>query len=469
MEQQDNASIIRKNFSERLNFYKEDIIRDIGRLVAIPSVRDEHTRKVNMPFGKEISKAFDVIKEIAEDFSLKCEDFDGYAIHIEYGESSKTVGIITHTDIVPCGELSKWKSDPYVLDLRDGFIYGRGVNDDKASIIGCLYIMKILKEVGYKPLKKIRLIVGGAEETTWECMNYYLEKNSPPDMSFSPDCDFPVVNCEKGILRGKIIKNMGTSKNSVHRLISLQCDKSYNFVLNNLVVKIKTTDLTAIKKCLKNASKVRVDGNIVTVEYTATKNLSRNPHRAMHAACSFIEDFYRLSNIDDSFKSILGYIYQWFPKSPFGESIGISSNHEETGALTMALCYLSYEEGQLEMGFDVRYPVGIEEDYILSKLHTLAQEQEFSVQVVQRRKRLYVSPDNHLITTLIDSFEAVMGQRPEPVTKGGASYSRAVPNCVGFGPTFMGETPNSHKENECMSTESLFKALNIYFEAILRL
>ncbi|WP_055667485.1 Sapep family Mn(2+)-dependent dipeptidase [Desnuesiella massiliensis] len=469
MPHDENREVIKKYFLERLDFYKECIIRDIGRLVAMPSVRDENTIKKNMPFGEEISRAFDLIKEIADEFSLKCEIFDGYALHIEYGESTKVVGILTHTDIVPCGEISKWESDPYVLDLRDGFMYGRGVNDDKASIIGLMYIMRILKEAGYKPQKKIRLIVGGAEETTWECMKYYLSKNSPPDIAFSPDCDFPVVNCEKGILRGELRKNIKISKASTHKLVGIQCYKSHDFALNHIVVEIETKDYAAIEICAKGASRVCLDGDIATVEYISNKNLSRNPQRSPHAACDFFEDFSHLSNIDEALKNILYIIGKWFPQKPFGESIGISYTHQETGYLTMALCYLSYSLGELAMGFDIRYPAGIEEDYILKKLSLQAEEDKLSVQVIQRRERLYIPSDSYLVKTLLDSYETVMGEHPAPVTKGGASYSRAIPNCVGFGPTFAGETPNSHKENECMSVESFFKALEIYLEAILRL
>jgi len=39
-----------------------------------------------------------------------------------------------HTDVVPPGPLEAWHSDPFVPSIRDGWLYGRGAADMKASI-----------------------------------------------------------------------------------------------------------------------------------------------------------------------------------------------------------------------------------------------------------------------------------------------------------------------------------------------
>jgi len=39
-----------------------------------------------------------------------------------------------HLDVVPIGERSAWKYDPFGAEIHDGRIYGRGAGDDKASV-----------------------------------------------------------------------------------------------------------------------------------------------------------------------------------------------------------------------------------------------------------------------------------------------------------------------------------------------
>ncbi len=43
-----------------------------------------------------------------------------------------------HTDVVPPGPLDAWHSDPFAPEIRDGYLYGRGTADMKASLAAML-------------------------------------------------------------------------------------------------------------------------------------------------------------------------------------------------------------------------------------------------------------------------------------------------------------------------------------------
>ena len=50
------------------------------------------------------------------------------------GKSSPLVCFAGHTDVVPTGPLAQWRTDPFVPTERDGWLYGRGAADMKASL-----------------------------------------------------------------------------------------------------------------------------------------------------------------------------------------------------------------------------------------------------------------------------------------------------------------------------------------------
>jgi succinyl-diaminopimelate desuccinylase len=57
-----------------------------------------------------------------------------------YGESGPLLVFAGHTDVVPVGELRKWLSDPFVMEHKNGMLFGRGVADMKGSL-ACMLLM----------------------------------------------------------------------------------------------------------------------------------------------------------------------------------------------------------------------------------------------------------------------------------------------------------------------------------------
>lgn len=74
-----------------------------------------------------------------------------------------TVIFYAHYDLQPVEE-AKWKSPPFVLEERDGRLYGRGSADDKGGIIAILAGLKTYQEErGSLPLNVIVLLEGEEE------------------------------------------------------------------------------------------------------------------------------------------------------------------------------------------------------------------------------------------------------------------------------------------------------------------
>jgi acetylornithine deacetylase/succinyl-diaminopimelate desuccinylase family protein len=54
------------------------------------------------------------------------------------GSGKKSIGFVSHMDVVPPGDLELWETPPFEPVMKDGRIYGRGTLDDKGSF-ACAY------------------------------------------------------------------------------------------------------------------------------------------------------------------------------------------------------------------------------------------------------------------------------------------------------------------------------------------
>ena len=50
------------------------------------------------------------------------------------GSSGPLLCFAGHTDVVPAGPREEWRSDPFVAEVREGFLYGRGAADMKSGL-----------------------------------------------------------------------------------------------------------------------------------------------------------------------------------------------------------------------------------------------------------------------------------------------------------------------------------------------
>ena len=71
--------------------------------------------------------------------------------------------ILAHYDVVPV-EAEKWTVDPFGGEIKEGFLYGRGAQDMKGSLIAILEAAEALAERGFRPKRDIWFAFGGDEE-----------------------------------------------------------------------------------------------------------------------------------------------------------------------------------------------------------------------------------------------------------------------------------------------------------------
>ena len=78
--------------------------------------------------------------------------------------------------------------------------------------------------------------------------------------------------------------------------------------------------------------------------------------------------------------------------------------------------------------------------------------------------------DAPLIRCLMDAYQEVTGDKDtEPMAIGGATYARALPNAVAFGPLFPYEEELAHEANEFLSIDSFQKMTEIFVKGLHKL
>ena len=406
------------------NFMKNSL----EKLIAIPSVKSAPLP--GQPFGAEVDKALKHTLDLCASMGFTTRDLDGYCGVAEIGEG-ETFGVLVHLDVVPVG--GGWDSDPWTLTERDGKLYGRGTADDKGPALAALYAVKAILDEGLAPKKKIKFIFGCDEESGWGCMKHYKTVEEMPAMGISPDADFPVINCEKGILHLKLTfaKPDGVQ--------SLNGGQRPNMVADKCVAVLASGTELETKGVAAHGSTPDKGENAIVKMLTAIS--------AEH------EGWQRFVSLFDQCD---------------GAGLGIKLCDKESGNLTMNLGVVSTTDDTVSFTIDIRFPITFNKEDIKAKIQEIAQD--VAITELEYQAPLYVAEDNPLVVALMDAYVAVTGdKKARPITIGGGTYARALPTGVAFGTTFPGEPSVAHMPNEYLAVDSAKKSLEIYYKAFKKL
>lgn len=79
-------------------------------------------------------------------------------------DDSGRLWIMSHLDVVPEGDRSMWKTDPFTVVRKDGRVYGRGVEDNQQGLASSVFAALALLENGIVPTRTVKLLFVADEE-----------------------------------------------------------------------------------------------------------------------------------------------------------------------------------------------------------------------------------------------------------------------------------------------------------------
>ncbi len=140
-----------------------ELIKDLGRLVAIPSVSGEGADPE--PLFAAHDAVVDLLRRVGvtdiEELVIEGKVAPVIVARIEAPAGAPTVLLYTHYDVVPAGDESLWNTPPFEAVERNGAIYGRGTADSKANLVS---IIGALRVFGGRPPVGVTIIFEGQEE-----------------------------------------------------------------------------------------------------------------------------------------------------------------------------------------------------------------------------------------------------------------------------------------------------------------
>ena len=441
--------------------HERDIVRDIARLVSIPSI--EGPAEPDAPFGIESRRALDCALQIAAELGLdtvNCENRIGYAT-IGEDRGQGYLATITHVDVVPAGD--GWSEDPFTVREREGFLIGRGVMDDKGPSVLCLYALKYLQDSGIPLRYPIRALLGSNEETGMGDLEHYNANYPAPLFCFSPDADFPLIHGEKGIYHARLISR----HTPVHVL-----EMTGGVVANAVPAKasalvraesLHSTDAVTAEQLepgLWKLSAVGISGHASMPEGTVN-------------AIGRIVDYLLENNIPAAEELPYFRFLAKLHAATDGSGLGLQSSDEYFTPLTAVGGKISTADGVFTQTIDCRYGITFSGDQISSMLREAAGGAA-EIQVDGDHAPFYLTLDNPAIQACIESYNLVTGEDARPFTIGGGTYARHFPNAAAFGPEHP-ERPAPdfagpiHGIDEAARLSDLMEALKIYIVALLRL
>lgn len=455
------------NFLDAAKQYEAQFLSDLKGLVAIPSLEDLDHAVIKAPFGSEVRKALDYMLDLGRREGFEVIDYDGYAGSISYGEGSESIGVLGHLDIVPIGE--DWTKDPLGCEIHDGYVFGRGVGDDKGPTLAAFYAMKMLKDKGIKLNKKIILILGTNEETGMRCMDYYQKHGEIPTCGFTPDAEFPVIYGEKGHLALTI-------KSEVKTVIKhMEAGERPNIVIGKAKAVLPKMNEVQIKQFHYYLDVNHLSGQVIygdesdTIEIEGKYFHAAMVYNGVNAALHILN--YVGASFDDALsKQLATLLMDWK-----GSAFHIDMEGGYMGFLTMNTGIVSIKDGVTSITIDIRYPNDTTGEEVVRKIKTTLAGLPLNIYIdtFEDSIPLFVDPNSKLVKTLEASYREFTGDNFTPTkTIGGGTYARKFDNFVAFGAEFplVEETPffvgGPHEKDEGVKIDNLIKACAIYAKAL---
>lgn len=468
--------MVDEQFKQQVDAYVdevwEDVVADIDRLVRHESVEDLSAAEPGKPWGPASNGALVEAEQMAERLGLTVTDVDGYLGFADVPGASgpeRHIATIAHTDIVPLG--LGWNFPALEVTRKDGYLVGRGVQDDKGPFVLSLYaahFFQRLVDAGQELPYTLRCIIGNNEETGMGDVPYYLERYPEPLFCFSPDADFPLICGEKGLYQGRFTSGQVAGE----KIVELDGGTVPNAICGQATALVRA-DAASLPAAERIAVEPAGEG-LVRITATGIGGHASMPAGTVNAI-GVLARYLLAQGLAGAGEQDFLELLVTLTEDAYGRASGIAAADDKFGELTCVAGTIRTVDGRFVQTVDSRYPTTTTGEAITARLSELAAAHGCAFEQTSGDAPFYISPDSPEIQALLATYAEYAGKPDaQAFTIGGGTYARHFARACAFGPgDFDPDKPawvgSEHGPDEAVSEEALRRALKIYIVAIARL
>ena len=472
--------MINKAFDEKLVAWleknRETVLKKWMELVSIPSV--QAPALPNAPFGENCARALKTAARNLEEIGLtvKLNEAEGYAV-AEYGEGEKCLGLFGHSDVVPAGD--GWiHTKPFEPVIRNGWLIGRGAQDNKGGIMATWCIIAMMKEYGILPKNRFQIFLGSNEESGMKDMEAYVRNEVQPDLALVPDSHFPCGLGEKGILRMWV-----RCDTPMEALSDMRGGNAFNIVLDRVDSVLAANEALAAQlqeKCdAESGSTVSVQGDgSICVGTNGVSKHAAYPDGSLNATWRIANLLADCDAMPESDRKILKTVADHL-QGYWGEGLGIAHEDADFGKLTCSNGMVKVEDGHLLVSLDIRYGITCDPEELEKKLYTAWEQAGWQITYMENRPGYGADPDSPYPGPMKAIAEEMTGSAQTFYRMPGGTYGRYLHTAfpVGFVAHHADHVPGelalpaghggAHQRDEAVDIESFFLGVRVLAQDVL--
>lgn len=455
--------------------HHSQMTEDIMRLVRIPSVAD--TSAAEKPFGPACRRVLEEMLKIGEEHGFHTHNYEYYCGSLWIDERAEDpaacVGFWGHLDVVPVGE--GWQFEPFKPFVRDGYLVGRGSQDNKGPTIATLYLMQCFHELGIQTRYPLRMFFGCEEEQGMRDLEYYAAHYPCPRLSIIADSGFPVCYGEKGILEANLVSNRPFSG----EVLSFSGGVASNMVPPSAELTVRRTKEREETAAVEPALCAECQGEALKLSAQGVSKHSAFPEGGVNAITRLVRGVLAAGILQEEDEEILLFLERallgWY-----GRGLGISFEDKISGKLTCvgSMCGVR-EDGLPFLHVNIRYSITADSDRLVETLRRVCSENGFTLDLIRDSKPNYFPREHPAVDRLTAVYNELTGSHAEPFVMGGGTYARKLPHAFAYGMGIPGDKNEhemflpghggAHEPDEALKLNSLWKGAELFAAALLEL